>query len=104
MAYLNPEEREKLLGELTRMSVSKARGKLRRMDPKVKLAYLRNAQETGEYWTRLDLPTQGIMVTLIERETEVQSATDEPGAAPVRLKPNFALAEVVIDPMPENQT
>jgi hypothetical protein len=74
------------------------------MDPNVKLRYLRNAQQTGEYLTSLDLPGQGVVVTLVERETEQRVATDKPGAAPIRLKPEFRLTEVIVDPMPENQT
>jgi|SRR5664279_180763 len=104
MAYLNHEEREKLASDLTKISVSKARGKLRRMDPKVKLAYLRNAQGSGEYTTRFDLFGLGTVVTLVERESEEQSATDKQGSAPVRLKSEFSLAEVIVDPMPENKT
>jgi hypothetical protein len=105
MAYLNRDEREKLLNELTTMSVSRARGKLRRMDPKVKLAYLRNMQESGEYWTRLDLPTCGVVVTLVERATEKQIADKEfSGSMSVRLQPEFYLAEVMVEPTPENRT
>lgn len=105
MAYLNREEREKLLKELTTTSASRARGKLRRMDPKVKLAYMRNMQESGEYWTRLDMPTCGVVVTLVERETEKQVADKEfSGSMSVRLQTEFSLAEVMVEPTPENQT
>ena len=103
MAYLNREAREKLANELTSMSVGKARGKLRRMDPGVKLRFLRNAQATGEYLTRLELPGAGVFVTLVERETEAQVATDKPGSAAVRLKPDFTLTEVIVEPTPENR-
>lgn len=104
MAYLNREEREALAHELTTMSAGKARGKLRRMDANVKLRFLRNAQQTGEYLTSLDLPGQGVTVTLVEHETEAQVASDKPGAAPIRLKPDFYLDQVIVDPMPENHT
>lgn len=104
MAYLNREEREKLANELTTMSVGKARGRLRRMDPNVRLRFIRNAQASGEYITRLDLPGQGVVVSLIERKTEAQVANDKPGSATVRLKPDFRLTEVIVDPMPENHT
>ncbi|HVU13397.1 MAG TPA: hypothetical protein VHD90_19095 [Phototrophicaceae bacterium] len=104
MAYLNREEREKLLNELTTMSAARARGKLRRMDPSVKLAFLRNAQGSGEYWTRLDLFGLGVAVTLIEKETETQTSNSEPGSATIRLKPDFELAEVMVDPLPDNHT
>ena len=104
MAYLNREEREKLLNELTKMKAPRARGKLRRMDPKVKLAYLRNAQESGEYWTRYELFGLGTVVTLVERADEEQTFTDKQGSAPVRLSKEYRLAEVMVEPMPENQT
>ncbi len=104
MAYLNREEREKLLHELTTMSVSKARGKLRRMDPKSRLAYIRNMQESGEYSTRLDLPTCGVVVTLIEREAEKQLAHEFSGSMKTRLQPEFRLAAVTVEPTPENRT
>lgn len=104
MAYLNREEREKLLHELTTMSVSRARGKLRRMDPQSRLAYMRNMQESGEYATRLILPTCGVVVTLIEREAEEQLARAFQGSMKTRLQPEFRLAEVTVEPTPENQT
>ncbi|MCC6802599.1 MAG: hypothetical protein IT319_06925 [Anaerolineae bacterium] len=104
MAYLNREEREKLANELVTMNVGKARGKLRRMDANVKLRFIRNAQATGEYLTRLELPDSGVLVTLVERKTEAQTANDKPGSASVRLKPEFTLTEVVVDPTAENRT
>jgi hypothetical protein len=104
MAYLNREEREKLANELTTMSAAKVRGKLRRMDSGVKLRYLRNAQGSGEYTTRLELPGTGVLVTLVESESEAQVATDKPGSATVRLKPDFRMTQVIVDPTAENRT
>lgn len=104
MAYLNREEREKLLNDLTKMSAPRARGKLRRMDSKVKLAYLRNAQESGEYWTRYDLGGLGVVVTLVERADETQTFTDKQGSAPVRLSKDYRLTEVTVEPTLENKT
>jgi hypothetical protein len=102
MAYLNQQEREKLLNELTKMSVSRARGKLRRMDSKGKLAFMRNAQATGEFLTRFDLYGLGVVVTLVERKGDSKVTTDQPGAADVRYKPDFYLSEVSVEPMPDN--
>ncbi|MEP7293324.1 MAG: hypothetical protein ABI835_16190 [Chloroflexota bacterium] len=104
MAYLNQQEREKLLDELTRMSIGKARGKLRRMDAKGKIAFMRNAQSPGEYVTRYDLHGLGTVVTLVEREGEAAVTKDLAGSASVRSKPEFRLAEVTVEPMPENRT
>jgi hypothetical protein len=103
MAYLNLEERQKLAAELVKVSAGRARGKLRRMDPKVKLAFLRNAQEPGVYSTRLDLPTYGVMVTLVEDERETQTTDSAAGSANVRLKTDYKLSEVIVDPMPDNK-
>ncbi len=104
MAYLNGDEREALARELAAMNVGKARGKLRRMDPNVRLRFMRNAQETGEYLTRIDLPGKGVIVTLVEREKEEQTASDKPGSAKIRFKSEYDLAEVIVDPLPENNT
>lgn len=105
MAYLNQQEREKLLEELVKMNnVPKARGKLRRMDPKVRLAYIRNMQQSGEYETRYDLHGLGTVVRLIETGDEETVFTDKPGSAAVRMKPEFRLKEVIVEPMPENRT
>ncbi|MEO8397580.1 MAG: hypothetical protein ABI700_31580 [Chloroflexota bacterium] len=104
MAYLNRDEREKLMNELIKMQAPRARGKLRRMDPKVKLAYLRNSQEIGEYWTRYELLGLGTVVTLVEHADEEQTFTDKQGSAPVRLSKEYRLTKVMVEPMPENQT
>ncbi len=104
MAYLNQQERDKLLNELTKMSVPRARGKLRRMDPQVKLAFMRNAQASGEFLTRFDLRGLGTVVTLVERQGAPEITTDKPGSASVRLKGEFYLTEVRVEPMPENHT
>lgn len=104
MAYLNLQERQQLAADLVKVSAGRARGKLRRMDPKVKLAFLRNAQEPGVYSTRIDLPSLGVMVTLIEDERGTQTSDSEPGAAPIRIKTEYKLSQVIVDPMPENQT
>ncbi len=104
MAYLNQQEREALAHDLTTLNFKQAKGKLRRMDPDVKVAFLRNAQAVGEYLSRFDLFGLGTVVTLIERETETTTFTDKPGSSPIRMKAQFALDEVIVAPMPENKT
>jgi hypothetical protein len=94
MAYLNLQERQQLAADLVKVSAGRARGKLRRMDPNVKLAFLRNAQEPGVYSTRLDLPTLGVMVTLVEDERETQTTDSAAGSANIRLKRDFKLSQV----------
>jgi hypothetical protein len=98
MAYLNKQEREALLNELVNMSFNRAKGKLRRMDPKGRLAFHRNVQSPTSYHTRFDLEGLGTRVTLIEREV------DEPTKKEGRVAAKFELAEVIVEPLPGNRT
>lgn len=104
MAYLNRAEREQLLNELKTMSFNRAKGKLRRMDPNGRIAYFRNAQESGKLYTRFELHGMGTTVTLIERDWDKVQTTEAAGAASTRLKPGFDLIEVVVEPMASNKT
>jgi len=97
MAYLNEQQRMALLNELTRMNFNKAKAKVRGMDPKARLAFYRNAQGVGRWMTRYDLPTLGTRVTLVE------SHRDKAGNGS-RLKSEFELAEVIVEPLPDNHT
>lgn len=104
MAYLNHEEREKLARDLSSMKFNQAKGRLRRIDAQGRLRYIRNSQAVGEYHTRFELDGLGVVVTLVEHGSEPQSATDKPGSASVRLKPEFVMSEVIVEPTPENRT
>jgi hypothetical protein len=95
MAYLNQQERQALLNELANMSFNRAKAKLRRMDPKGRLAYLRNTQIPGEYHTRFDLEGLGTRVTLIETEIDRD---------PNQRWTEFELSRVVVEPLPGNRT
>lgn len=102
MAYLNQQEREKLLNELKDMSFNKAKGRLRRLDPNVRLAYHRNVQNTANrLYTRFDLPSLGTRVTLVENAsfTPIES---EINLGALRRKTD--LVEVIVEPTPENKT
>lgn len=99
MAFLNQQERDKLLNELKGMNFNKAKAKVRRLDPKGRLAYLRNVQNSAnQLYTRYDLPGLGARVTLIEQETE------KPIKDSNKLKAEFELMDVIVEPMPENRT
>jgi hypothetical protein len=98
MAYLNKQEREALLNDLAKMSFNQAKGKLRRMDPKGRLAFYRNIQSTTNYHTRFDLEGLGTRVTLIERQVE------NPAKKPGNVAADFELAEVIVEPLPGNRT
>lgn len=98
MAYLNAQEREDLLKELSKMNFNRAKGKLRRMDPKAKLGIYRTVQITGEWITRYDLLGLGTRVTLIEDRAPL---ADDPK---LRQKLDYQLVEVIVEPLPENRT
>jgi hypothetical protein len=102
MAYLNQQEREKLLNELKDMSFNKAKGKLRRLDPKGRLAYARNVQNSANrLYTRYDLPTLGVKITLVEAADFAPIESEmNPGA--LRRKTN--LVEVIVEPTPDNKS
>jgi hypothetical protein len=97
MAYLNRQEREALLNELKDMKFNQAKGKLRRLDPKGRLAFIRNAQASGELHTRYELEGMGTRVTLVE-EGEVS------GSGSTNLTPKFKLVEIIVEPTPDNRT
>ena len=101
MAYLNQQEREKLLNELKDMSFNKARGRLRRLDPRIQLAYARNVQNSADrLYTRYDLPTKGVKVTLVESagykpvESEMNPGT---------MRRSTDIVEVIVEPTPDNK-
>lgn len=98
MAYLNAQERDALLSELSRMDFNKAKARLRRMNHKAKLALFRNVQYTGEWITRYDLPGLGTRVTLVE--DRVPSSGD-PNR---REQAKYELVKVIVEPLPENRT
>ena len=66
MAYLDVAQRKTLLDEISGMRLWRAKFKLRLMDPKVRLIYLRNAQRSGEWHTKYVLESLGAQVTLVE--------------------------------------
>lgn len=96
MAYLNEAERDQLLDELKTMNFKRATSKLRRMDPKGKLAIYRNNQQTGEWVTRYDLVGLGTRVTLIEDRVIKKGERSDQN--------KYELARMVVEPMPGNRT
>lgn len=96
MAYLDYKEREALLNQLKDMNFFWARWKLRRLDPKARLAYFRNAQQTGKLQTRYVLESKGTQVTLVE---ELVGGPDQP-----RGRVKKRMTEVIVEPTPDNRT
>lgn len=96
MAYLNKSEREALYDELKNMKFNQAKWKLSRLDPKGRLAFLRNAQATGKLLTRYELAGLGTRVTLVEEHnTKVKDA---------KIKGDYVLVDVIVEPTPDNRT
>lgn len=98
MAYLNESQRKKLLNDLAQMNYKKAKGKLRRLDPKNRMALYRNVQSQNEWTTRYELPSLGVVVTLIESR---ENFGDDPNQ---RHHPNFQLSRVIVEPTADNRT
>lgn len=96
MTYLNTEQREKLLNELVGMKFNKAKGKVRGLDPNSRLVYYRNSQGVGRWSTRYDLPTLGTRVTLMESHQDAEHGG--------KLKSEFELAEVTVEPLSDNKS
>jgi len=97
MAFLTQEEREKLADELSEMTkVNRIKGKLRRMDPKGKLAVFRNVQRSGEWHTRFDLIGIGTKVTIVETLNEQPKGLFN--------KNEYELVKIIVEPTAENRT
>lgn len=67
MAFLNQEERDALLNDIKNKSFNGIRGYVYHKDPKARLAYFRNVQESGKWMTRYVLEGLGTQVTVYER-------------------------------------
>lgn len=96
MAYLNEGQRRSLLNELSGMRLWRAKFKLRLMDSKVRLLYLRNVQQAGEWHTKYVLESFGTQVTLVE----VNHAEN----TQYRNQQKFEFVNVIVEPTADNQT
>lgn len=96
MAYLNEQERDKLLDELKDMKFNRAKGKLERIDPKGRLVYFRNAQMSGEWHTKFVLEGLGTIVTLVEKNKTAN--TD------AKNKQDYEFVNIIVEPTPGNRT
>lgn len=96
MAYLNEQERDKLMEDLSKMKFGKAKGKLARMDAKGRLVYYRNVQQSGEWHTKYVLEGLGTEVTLIEvNKNQNDSAKNNQ---------DYDFVRIVVEPTAANQT
>lgn len=96
MAYLDVAQRKTLLDELSGMKFGRAKFKLRLMDPKCRLMYLRNVQQSGEWHTKFVLESLGTQVTLVERNHAENNQ--------YRNKQNFEFVNVIVEPTAENRS
>ncbi len=94
MAYLNAEQREKLVDDLKGLPFNKAKGKVRGMDANSRLVFYRNSQGVGRWLTRFDLPSLGTRVTLVESHKD----TDKHG----KIKSEYDFSEVIAEALPGN--
>jgi len=95
MPYLNEGERRSLLDELSGMRLWRAKFKLRLMDPKARLLYLRNVQRSGEWHTKYVLESLGTQVTLVE--------TNHAENSQYRNKQKFEFVNVIVEPTADNR-
>ena len=98
MAYLTKEQRDDLQAELENMSFRRANGKLKRMDDRGRMAFYRNAQRTGQWMTKYVLAGLGTQVTLIESNVP-RDMLDQPN----RVKNDYALVDVIVEPTADNR-
>lgn len=91
MAFLNKEERDQLLDEIKNLKFNQIKGRLLRKDPKSRLAYFRNVQQSGRWMTRYILEGMGTQVTLVE-------TLQMDGK-----KASYRLDEIVVEPTGENR-
>lgn len=96
MAFLNADQRQKLANELKDLKFNQAKGRVRGMDDASRLAYYRNSQGVGRWLTRYDLPTLGTRVTLVE--------TNGVKSKEGKFRSEFEFAEVIVEPLPGNNT
>lgn len=97
MAYLTAGQRAELQSELEQLSFRRANGRLKRMDPMGRMAYYRNAQNTGQWLTRHVLAGLGTQVTLVEVNLAKETSR------PTRVRNEYVLAEVIVEATPDNR-
>jgi len=95
MAFLNQQERDALLDDIKNKKFNQIRGYVYRKDPKARLAYFRNVQESGHWMTRYVLEGLGTKVTVYE-------AIDEENKGWFN-KRKYDITQIVVEPTSENR-
>jgi hypothetical protein len=96
MAYLTQHERDKIAEEIKDMSPGQLRGYANRKDPKARLAYWRNAQESGKWMTRYVMDSLGTMITIYETFDEKPKGWFS--------QRKYRIEQIVVEPTPNNRT
>ncbi len=104
MAYLTSQQREALRTELRTLKFNQAKGRIRRLDPKGRLAFLKNSQATGSLHTAYDLPTLGVRVILVEDEQHVVDETNNAGSTPTLFASKTQFVDVLVHPLADNKS
>lgn len=93
MAFLNKQERDELLDEIKDKRFPQIRGICYRKDPRARLAYYRNVQESGKWMTRYVLEGLGTQVTIYEKAVQNER----------RNRREYHIEQIVVEPTPENR-
>ncbi len=93
MAFLNKQERDALLDEIKDKRFNQIRNICFRKDPKARLAYYRNVQESGKWMTRYVLEGLGTQVTVVEKA----------GYNERRKRRDYQIEQIVVEPTGENR-
>lgn len=94
MAFLNQDERDALLNDIKNKSFNGIRGYVHRKDPKARLAYFRNAQQSGKWMTRYVLEGLGTQVTVYEKFDEENEGWFS--------KRKYEIEQIVVEPTANN--
>ncbi len=93
MAFLNKQERDALLDDIKDMRFQQIRGYVNRKDPKTRLAYFRNVQQSGKWMTRYVLESLGTQVTLVE----------QPKINERNNRRTYDIEEIIVEPTADNR-
>jgi hypothetical protein len=95
MAFLSKSERDALAEEIKDKNFGQIRAYVHGKDPKARLAYFRNVQESGKWMTRYVLEGLGTMVTVYEAlEAEKKGWFS---------KHKYLIDKIVIEPTKDNR-
>jgi len=93
MAFLNKQERDELLEDINGKTFQQIRGIVNRRDPKTRLAYFRNVQQSGKWMTLYVMEGLGTKVTLVE-QPEINERNN---------RRKYRITEIIVEPTPDNR-